>query len=106
MLELTNEAIAHILSETREMLDPAVRVGITGGGCGGYEYVIEFANEIAEDDHILDFGKFCIVIDSNSKPYIEGSTLTFVKEGLNKTFKFANPNVAMACGCGVSVSFK
>jgi len=106
MLELTNNAITHILKESIEMLDPAIRVGITGGGCGGYEYVLEFANKLEDDDHILDFGKFIIVIDPTSQPYIEGSTLDFVSEGLNQSFKFANPNVAMACGCGVSVHFE
>lgn len=105
MLELTDNAIQHILKETKEMLDPAIRLGITGGGCGGYEYIIEYAEEIQEDDNILDFGKFVIVIDPTSKPYLEGSTLDFHEEGLNKSFKFANPNVQMACGCGVSVSF-
>jgi|TARA_B110000879_G_C11182185_1_gene519033 iron-sulfur cluster assembly protein len=106
MLELTNTAIDYILKESMEMLDPAIRVGITNGGCGGSEYILEFADEINEDDHILDFEKFIIVIDQDSKPFIEGSTLDYVQEGLNQSFKFANPNVAMACGCGISVHFE
>ena len=106
MLELTNNAITHLLKESQDMLDPTIRVGITSGGCGGYEYVLEFADELNEDDHILDFGKFMIVINPMSQPYIEGSTLDFVQEGLNQSFKFANPNVAMACGCGISVHFE
>lgn len=105
MIELTDEAIKHLLIKTHEMLDPAIRVGITGGGCGGYEYIIEFAESVNQDDNILDFGKFIIVIDPDSLPYLQGSTLDFQKEGLNQTFKFANPNVKMACGCGISVSF-
>ena len=68
MLELTNTAIDYILKESMEMLDPAIRVGITNGGCGGSEYILEFADEINEDDHILDFEKFIIVIDQDSKP--------------------------------------
>jgi iron-sulfur cluster assembly protein len=106
MLELTNSAIKHILKETHEMLDPAIRVGITSGGCGGYEYIIEHADSIREDDNILDFDKFVIVIDPDSVPYIQGSSLDYQKEGLNQSFKFANPNVSMACGCGISVHFE
>lgn len=105
MLELTDNAIKHILKETHEMLDPTIRIGITGGGCGGYEYLIEYADSINEDDNILDFGKFAIVIDPDSEPFIKGSSLDFQQEGLNQSFKFANPNVSMACGCGISVSF-
>ena len=105
MLELTNEAIQHFLNETKDMLDPAIRVGIKGGGCSGYEYSIEYAEEIKEDDNILDFRKLIIVIDSMSKPYIEGSTLDFHKEAFNQNIKIANPNVQMACGCGVSFTF-
>tara|TARA_B100001063_G_C16675808_1_gene508965 strand:+ start:751 stop:1071 length:321 start_codon:yes stop_codon:yes gene_type:complete len=106
MLELTDSAIQHFLKETKEMLDPAIRVGIKGGGCGGFEYLIEYAEEIKEDDNILDFGKFMIVIDPISQPLIEGSTLDFHKEAFNQNIKIANPNVEMACGCGVSVTFK
>ena len=71
--------------------------GVAGG---------DWLQEIKEDDNILDFGKFIIVIDSMSKPYIEGSTLDFHKEAFNQNIKIANPNVEMACGCGVSVTFK
>lgn len=106
MLELTDNAIKHFLSETKDMLDPAIRVGIKGGGCSGFEYLIEYAEEIKNDDNILDFGKFIIVIDPMSLPLIEGSTLDFHKEAFNQNIKIANPNVEMACGCGVSVTFK
>jgi len=106
MLELTDNAIKHFLNETKDMLDPAIRVGIKGGGCSGFEYLIEYAEEIKEDDNILDFGKFIIVIDPTSLPLIEGSTLDFHKEAFNQNIKIANPNVEMACGCGVSVTFK
>ena len=105
MLELTDNAIQQLLIKTKEQSNDTIRIGITGGGCAGYEYVFDYAKEVHEDDNILDFGKFVIVIDPTSKPYLEGSTLDFHEEGLNKSFKFANPNVSMACGCGVSVTF-
>jgi len=106
MLELTDNAINQFLLKTQSEGVDTIRVGITGGGCGGYEYTIEYENSVHDDDHILDFGKFAIVIDPTSIPYLNGSTLDFNTEGLNSQFKFANPNVAMACGCGLSVVFE
>ena len=106
MLELTDNAIQQFLIKTKENGQESVRVGITGGGCGGYEYVIDYADDVHEDDHILDYGKFLVVVDPISIPYLNGSTLDYVTEGLNSQFKFANPNVKMACGCGISVVFE
>ena len=106
MLELTDTAIQQFLTKTELEGNDTIRIGITSGGCGGYEYVIDYADSVQDDDHILDFGKFIIVIDPVSIPYLQGSTLDHVEEGLNTEFKFANPNVAMACGCGISVTFQ
>ena len=106
MLELTDNAIQQFLTKTEEKGNDTIRVGITSGGCGGYEYVIDYADSVHDDDHVLDFGKFLVVIDPVSIPYLEGSTLDHITEGLNSEFKFANPNVAMACGCGISVTFQ
>ena len=106
MIELTDNAIQQFLIKTQENGNDSIRVGITGGGCGGYEYVIDYADSVHEDDHILDFGKFAVVIDPTSIPYLTGSTLDYVTEGLSSEFKFANPNVAMACGCGMSIVFE
>ena len=106
MLELTDNAIQQFLIKTKEEENDTIRVGITSGGCGGYEYIIDYADAVHDDDHILDFGKFAIVIDPISIPYLTGSTLDHVTQGLNSEFKFANPNVQMACGCGISVTFQ
>ena len=105
MLELTDNAIQQLLIKTEEQSNDTIRIGITGGGCAGYEYVFDFAKEVNDDDNILDFGKFMIVIDPTSVPYLEGATLDYVTEGINSQFKSANPNVQMACGCGVSIQF-
>ena len=105
MIELTDEAISQLLIKTAEGNNDTIRIGITGGGCAGYEYVFNYADSVNEEDNILDFGKFMIVIDPTSVPYLEGSTLDYVTEGINSQFKFANPNVQMACGCGVSIQF-
>ena len=100
MIEVTDIAIQKLV----ERNVPKVRLGVTGGGCAGYEYV--FAEDILrEGDEVLDYGKFSFLIDANSRPFLNGMILDYVKEGLNEFFKFLNPNEQSACGCGVSVQF-
>ena len=105
MKELTAEAISQLLIKTSEGNNDTIRIGIKGGGCAGYEYVFNYAESVNEEDNILDFGKFMVVVDPDSLPYLKGATLDYVTEGINSQFKFANPNVEMACGCGVSIGF-
>ena len=49
--------------------------------------------------------KFKIIISNESLPYLENSTLDYVTDGINTTFKLLNPNETGSCGCGISVSF-
>jgi len=105
MIELTDEAIKQFLTKTEFEGNDTIRIGIKDGGCAGYEYILDYADSVHDDDHILEFGTFMIVIDPFSIPLLEGSTLDYVTEGINSQFKFANPNVQMACGCGISIQF-
>ena len=100
MIEVTDIAISKLIEKNVDK----VRLGVTGGGCAGYEYV--FAEDILRDgDHVEDYGRFSFLIDTNSQPFLKGMTLNYIKEGLNEFFKFINPNEQSACGCGVSVQF-
>lgn len=105
MIELTDAAILKAIERTGTKGRDAIRLGVTGGGCAGYEYIIGYADSISSEDTVLDFGKFKIVVDQLSQPYLEGSTLDWIKEGLNEYFKIINPKEISSCGCGVSVSF-
>ena len=100
-LEVTNTAIQKLLEKKVEY----VRLGVTGGGCAGFEYVFKDAIIPTDDDLVIDYGKFQFVIDSLSQPYLDGMTLDYVEEGLNEYFKFINPKEKSSCGCGVSVQF-
>ena len=63
---------------------------------------LEYADEVrAEDLHFESHG-VTVIIDPKSMPYLEGTELDFTREGLNEGFKFNNPNVKDACGCGES----
>ena len=106
MIEITNEAITKILEKQGKEGFEAIRLGITGGGCAGFEYIFDSCNDITEDTLIrLDYGKFAVIIDKISVPYLVGMTLDYRKEGLNEVFKFLNPKETSSCGCGVSINF-
>ena len=106
MIELTDEAIVQLLANQKRDKWKNVRLGITGGGCAGFEYVFDSSNDDGNaDDIVLDYGKFNILINKMSVPYLSGMTLDFITEGLNKLFKFVNPKEEASCGCGVSINF-
>lgn len=100
-IEVTDIAIQKLLEKKVEF----IRLGVTGGGCAGFEYVFKDAIVPNDDDLVIDYGRFQFVIDPLSQPYLDGMTLDFVEEGLNEYFKFINPKEKSSCGCGVSVQF-
>ena len=106
MIELTDEAVSKAIERTAGSSPSNIRVGVIPGGCAGWEYIITYADTTHKDDVLLDFGKFKIAVDELSIPYLEGSTLDWIQEGLNEYFKIVNPKEVSSCGCGVSVSFK
>ena len=106
MIEITNDAIAKILEKQKREKFSAIRLGITGGGCAGFEYIFDKCTDISDKEDIrLDYGHFAVVIDKLSIPYLVGMTLDYQKEGLNEVFKFINPKETASCGCGVSINF-
>ena len=79
-----------------------LRVGIKTTGCSGMAYVLEFVDELNEDDSTFDIDGVNLIVDAKSLDFIDGTQLDFQKEGLNEGFKFNNPNVKGECGCGES----
>ena len=79
-----------------------LRLGIKTSGCSGLAYVLEFVDELDEDDNVFEQDGVKIIVDAKSLVYLDGTELDFVKEGLNEGFKFQNPNVKDQCGCGES----
>ena len=90
VIELTDEAITKAMERCSN--EKNIRLGVTGGGCAGFEYVIEYADNINPDDNVVDYGKFKILVNHASTPFLQGSTLDYIKEGINEYFKIINPN--------------
>ncbi len=79
-----------------------IRFGVKTSGCSGMAYKLEFVDDKHDEDLIFESHGIKILVDPKSLPYVEGTELDFVREGLNEGFKFNNPNVKDACGCGES----
>ncbi len=79
-----------------------LRLGVKTTGCSGMAYIIEFADEIDDDDNVFEDKGVKVLIDPKSLIYLDGTEVDFTKEGLNEGFKFNNPNVKDNCGCGES----
>jgi iron-sulfur cluster assembly protein len=81
-----------------------LRLGVRKTGCSGFAYVVNFADEQAQNDLVFEDQGVKVFVDPNSLALIDGTTVDFVKQGLNEAFRFRNPNVKGECGCGESFS--
>jgi iron-sulfur cluster assembly protein len=102
-ITLTEPAAKHIKAflENRGK-GVGLRLGVRTSGCSGMAYVLEFADEINEEDQVFEDHGIKVIVDPKSMIYLDGTELDFGKEGLNEGFKFNNPNVKDQCGCGES----
>ena len=102
-ITLTEAAARHVTRYlARRGKGVGVRLGVKTTGCSGMAYKLEYADEVQPDDLQFESHGVRVIIDPKSLPYIEGTELDFVREGLNEGFKFNNPNVKSECGCGES----
>ena len=102
-ITLTESAANHVLKfmEGRGT-GLGIRLGVRTSGCSGMAYVLEFADESEADDVVFEDHGVKVLVDPKSMLYLDGTELDYTREGLNEGFKFNNPNVKDACGCGES----
>jgi iron-sulfur cluster assembly protein len=81
-----------------------LRLGVRTSGCSGVAYKLEFADVVEAEDSVFESHGVKVLVDPRSLPYLDGTELDYTREGLNEGFKFNNPNVKDACGCGESFS--
>ncbi len=108
-VSLTPKAVAMAKSRLikRGTPDASLRLGIRGGGCSGFNYVIEFSDDVPrERDRVFDFDGLRVLVDKKSLIYLAGSVLDWQQTLMQQGFKFVNPNEATACGCGHSFTVK
>lgn len=81
-----------------------IRLGVHTSGCSGMAYVLEFADALEPDDQVFEGHGVKVIVDPKSLLYLDGTELDYAREGLSEGFRFNNPNVKDACGCGESFS--
>lgn len=87
--------------------DAAIRLGVRGGGCSGFSYVIEFSDDPPRDrDLVFEANGARFYVDKKSFVYLAGSALDYEKTLVFQGFKFKNPQEASRCGCGHSFTVR
>lgn len=79
-----------------------LRVAVTGGGCSGFQYALDFEKEARSNDHVVDFDGLKVYVDAVSARYLQGTTIDYVMGMGGAGFKFENPKAVGSCGCGSS----
>lgn len=105
-IELTANAAARVDAMLQQRGSGiGLRLGTRTSGCSGFEYVVDYADEIDDRDEVFECHGVKVVIDRASLPYLNGTVVDYVKmNALNEGFEFDNPNVKNTCGCGESFS--
>lgn len=107
VVSLTPRAIEEVKRiREREGLSPAhaLRVSVVGGGCSGFSYQLDFADERQETDRVYECDGVALYVDETSAQYLQGTRIDYVASLSGGGFKFANPKASQTCGCGSSFS--
>jgi len=81
-----------------------LRLGVKGGGCSGFSYVLDLTETQKDSDEMFEQHGIKIVCDPKSLLYLNGTTVDFKDELMGRGFVFSNPNASATCGCGSSFS--
>jgi len=105
LTEKAANEVKRVISEQKLPEGTVLRIGVRGGGCAGYDYVLGFdaASDTAKDFITEQFG-IKIAVDKKSDLYLDGTTIDFRDELNRRGFAFNNPNAVRTCGCGSSFS--
>lgn len=83
-----------------------LRIGVKKGGCAGMEYTMDYVREVNPLDEIVEQDGARVLIAPMAQMFLIGTEIDYETTLLESSFKFRNPNVAEACGCGESIKFK
>lgn len=103
MITITSAALKHL----RRILQGKkyIRFGARGGGCNGFEYLLEPTDSLTEVDEVLDLA-VPIAVCGRSGFLVAGTTIDWKEDVMGKRFQFENPSASGTCGCGATFSFE
>lgn len=108
-IRVTGAAVEWVKKRRERLGQPnaALRVGVKGGGCAGYTYVTDLADEGPKSrDLVYLFDGLRVYVDERSLQFIEGSVIDAKNTLMYQGLKFENPNEEKSCGCGATFSVK
>ena len=103
---MTEAAAAQIRKLMEAKGHKGLRIGVKKGGCAGMEYTMEYVDDLAEHDEVVEENGARILIAPMAQMFLFGTEIDYEISLLEAGFKFKNPNVEDACGCGESIKFK
>lgn len=99
---LSERAAKHIARQLAKRGAAAVRLAVRAAGCSGFRYQVEYADRLEARDTVFESRGIRIAVDPESLPFVHGTVLDLVQEGLSRRLHFDNPNARQTCGCGES----
>lgn len=108
-ISITDAAVTYAKEklQKRGTPDAAIRLGIKGGGCSGFSYVVQFEDEAPKPrDYVYEADGVRFIVDKKSFVYLAGTVFDYEKTLMFQGFKFRNPQEATSCGCGHSFTVK
>ena len=104
-ITLTPKAVAQVLKLMEDKGRAGLRLGVKKGGCAGMEYTLDFVDKIDANDEVVEQDGARVMIAPMAQMFLFGTEIDYETSLLESGFKFNNPNVTEACGCGESIKF-
>ncbi|MEO1154686.1 MAG: iron-sulfur cluster assembly accessory protein [Pseudomonadota bacterium] len=103
---ITPRAAAQISKLMAKDGHQGLRIGVKKGGCAGMEYTMDYVDEVDPLDEVVETDAARVMIAPMAQMFLFGTEIDYEVSLLEAGFKFSNPNVEDACGCGESIKFK
>ncbi|MEO1518029.1 MAG: iron-sulfur cluster assembly accessory protein [Bacteroidota bacterium] len=97
------KALQQIMTDQQIPADHGLRVGVKGGGCSGFSYILGFDAKKDKDD-VYQINGIKVFMQQAHAIYLLGIEIDWTEGLNNRGFTFNNPNASDTCGCGSSFS--
>ncbi|MZR13156.1 iron-sulfur cluster assembly accessory protein [Maritimibacter sp. DP07] len=104
-VSMTDAAASQIAKLMDKGGHKGLRIGVKKGGCAGMEYTMDYVDEIDQNDEVVEQDGARVMIAPMAQMFLFGTEIDYEVSLLESGFKFRNPNVVDACGCGESIKF-
>ncbi|MCZ4351313.1 iron-sulfur cluster assembly accessory protein [Roseovarius aestuarii] len=102
---ITDKAAAQISKLMAKDGHQGLRIGVKKGGCAGMEYTMDYVTEVDPNDEVVEMSGARVMIAPMAQMFLFGTEIDYEVSLLESGFRFNNPNVSEACGCGESIKF-